>query len=378
LFSNQLESARIAEAGIVDDVSIISMATLPATPINKNMARVAGVGIFLGLIFGIIFAIIREMFDTSIGTIEDVERTLKLAVLAVIPHIQHDTEDSKRKSRMLKAKRSKESSPIPLREFLVTHFSPKDPTAEAYRILRTNIEYLSFDKPLRTILLSSATMQEGKSTTIANLAIAFAQQGKQVLLLECNLRRPSLPRVFGIDRGPGTADILIEKERWQNCVRSVTDLALGNFTMDEILSMPGLDNFHIISYGHRPPNPTELISSKKMDELLHELGDNFDVVLVDAPPLLPVADSIVLSTKVDGVVLVYMVGKAPRNSLRLAKERLEAVQANILGLVLNDIRPETTGLTYGSYYMYAYTPKDEDKKEKRAREKTVGATSRLL
>jgi succinoglycan biosynthesis transport protein ExoP len=379
MFTERLESVQIAEAGIVDDVSIISMATLPRSPVNKNMAQIVGVGIFLGLIFGIIFAIIREMFDTSIGTIEDVERTLKLAVLAVIPHIQHSLEKIKRKKKFLKTDSHQgESNPMPLREFLVTHFNPKDPTAEAYRILRTNLEYLSFDKNTRSLLVTSATMQEGKSTTIANLAIAFAQQGKKVVLLECNLRRPSLPRVFGIDRGPGTADILIERERWQDCVRSVTDLALGNFSMDEILSMPGLDNFHIISYGHRPPNPTELISSKKMDRLLADLKENFDIVLVDAPPLLPVADSMVLSTKVDGVVLVYMVGKAPRNSLRLAKERLETVQANIMGLVLNDIRPETTGLTYGSYYMYAYTPKDDTGKKRREKPKKAGVPSRQV
>jgi capsular exopolysaccharide synthesis family protein len=174
-----------------------------------------------------------------------------------------------------------------------------------------------------------------------------------------------MQRIFGTIPGPGTSDILIQKIDWRECVRSVTDLALGHFSMEEILAMPGLDNFHIITYGHRPPNPTELISSQRMNTLLGELRQEFDIILVDAPPLLPVADSMVLSTKVDGVIMVYMVGKAPRNSLRLAKERLEAVQARILGLVLNDIRPETTGLTYQSYYMYAYSPTKEKQKKKR-------------
>ncbi|MBN2038036.1 MAG: polysaccharide biosynthesis tyrosine autokinase [Chitinispirillaceae bacterium] len=353
----KLEESRIAEAGAVDDVSILSLALLPGKPFNKNLFQIASVGVLLGLLFGIIFAIIREMFDTSIGTIEDVERTLKLTVLAVIPHIHIDEQ----RMRLEKA----DKSHAHLRQYLVTHFIPKDPTAEAYRILRTNLEYLSFDRSVKTILLTSATMQEGKSTTIANLAVAFAQQGKKVLLLECNLRRPSMQKIFGTIQGPGTSDILIQKIDWRECVRSITDLALGHFSMEEILAMPGLDNFHIITYGHRPPNPTELISSKRMNTFLHELQQEFDMILVDAPPLLPVADSMVLSTKVDGVIMVYMVGKAPRNSLRLAKERLEAVQARILGLVLNDIRPETTGLTYQSYYMYAYSPSKEKKKKKR-------------
>jgi capsular exopolysaccharide synthesis family protein len=357
MLTQKLEEARIAEAGAVDDVSILSLALLPTQPFNKNLFQIASVGILLGLLFGIIFAIVREMFDTSIGTIEDVERTLKLTVLAVIPHIHVDEQ------RMRTEKADK--SHAHLRQYLVTHFIPKDPTAEAYRILRTNIEYLSFDRSVKTVLLTSATMQEGKSTTISNLAVAFAQQGKKVLLLECNLRRPSMQRIFGTIPGPGTSDILIQKIDWRECVRSVTDLALGHFSMEEILAMPGLDNFHIITYGHRPPNPTELISSQRMNTLLGELRQEFDIILVDAPPLLPVADSMVLSTKVDGVIMVYMVGKAPRNSLRLAKERLEAVQARILGLVLNDIRPETTGLTYQSYYMYAYSPTKEKQKKKR-------------
>jgi tyrosine-protein kinase Etk/Wzc len=357
MLTTKLEEARIAEAGAVDDVSILSLALLPGQPFNKNILQISSVGILLGLLFGIIFAIVREMFDTSIGTIEDVERTLKLSVLAVIPHIHVDEQ------RMRTEKADKAHAH--LRQYLVTHFIPKDPTAEAYRILRTNIEYISFDRSVKTILLTSATMQEGKSTTIANLAVAFAQQGKKVLLLECNLRRPSMQRIFGTIPGPGTSDILIQKIDWRECVRSITDLALGHFSMEEILAMPGLDNFHIITYGHRPPNPTELISSQRMNTLLGELREEFDIILVDAPPLLPVADSMVLSTKVDGVIMVYMVGKAPRNSLRLAKERLEAVQARILGLVLNDIRPETTGLTYQSYYMYAYSPTKEKTKKKR-------------
>jgi capsular exopolysaccharide synthesis family protein len=357
MLTTKLEEARIAEAGAVDDVSILSLALLPGQPFNKNLMQIASIGMLLGLLFGIIFAIIREMFDTSIGTIEDVERTLKLTVLAVIPHIHIDEQ------RMRNEKAEK--SHAHLRQYLVTHFIPKDPTAEAYRIMRTNIEYLSFDRSVKTILLTSATMQEGKSTTIANLSVAFAQQGKKVLLLECNLRRPSMQRIFGTIPGPGTSDILVNKIDWRECVRSITDLALGHFSMEEILAMPGLDNFHIITYGHRPPNPTELISSQRMNTLLGELRQEFDIILVDAPPLLPVADSMVLSTKVDGVIMVYMVGKAPRNSLRLAKERLEAVQARILGLVLNDIRPETTGLTYQSYYMYAYSPGKEKQKKKR-------------
>jgi Mrp family chromosome partitioning ATPase/uncharacterized protein involved in exopolysaccharide biosynthesis len=351
--SKKLQESMIAEAGVVDEVTIMSMATLPANAMNQDMVRVLFIGILLGFIFGVIFAVLREMFDTSIGTIEDVERTLKIAVLAVIPHIKGDDQKKKKKSKI------PEPPAAYFKTFLVTHFNPKDPSAEAYRILRTNIGYLSFNKPLQTILVTSSAMQEGKSTTISNLAVAFAQQGKNVLLLECNLRRPSLQRSFGIDHNPGVSDILIGKISWRECVMTVTDLALGKFGMEDILKVPGLDKFNFIPYGHRPPNPSDLLSSPKMDTLLREVREYFDVILVDGPPILPVADSIILSTKVDGVILVYKVGKTPRNSLRLGKERLETVHANILGIALNDIRPEITGVSYSSYiYRYAKeTPK---------------------
>lgn len=359
MLSKRLQEAMIAEAGVVDDVTIMSVATMPHGAINKGVSRIGVMGFFLGLILGVILAVIREMFDTSIGTIEEVERTLKMTVLAVIPHIQMD-DQPKQPAKQPADKDTKDLPKINVRfrPGLITQFNPKDPCAEAYRILRTNLEYLSFQHPLRVILMTSATMQEGKSTTLANLAITFAQQGKRILILECNLRRPSLYRLFGLEKGPGISDILIEKAEWQNCVKNVTDLALGEFQLEEILSIPGLENFHIITYGQTPPNPAELLSSARMDELITDVRDQFDFVLVDAPPLLPVADSMVLSTKVDGVVLVYRAGSVPRSSIKLAKERLETVQANILGVVLNDIRPETSGAHYTSVYSKYYGKDD--------------------
>jgi tyrosine-protein kinase Etk/Wzc len=343
----------------------MSLATIPTTPLNNSVSQVSGVGIFLGLVLGIIFAIMREMFDTSIGTIKDVERTLKLSVLAVIPHINPIKLEQNKKENGQETE--KDMSVHGSDSILATHFNPKVPVAEAYRILRTNIDYILYNKSIKTILFTSSAMQEGKSTTISNLGVVFAQQGKKVLIVELNLRRPSLHKVMGYDRGPGITDILIGKTKWQNCIKNVIDLALGKFTIDDVLATPGLDNLYILPYGHKPPNPTELISSNKMDELLKEFKDNFDLILVDGPPLLPVADSMIISKKVDGVILVYMVGKTPRNSLRLTKDRLETVKANVLGLVLNGIRPETGGTEYASYSMYAYTAdKDKDTSGKKS------------
>lgn len=358
LLSQKHQEAMITEAGIVDDVTIMSLATIPGNPVNKNVARVASIGILFGIILGLIFSILREVLDTSIGTIEEVERTIKLPVLAVIPHILDET--AKSKSRGLNKKRKQLSTSVKPNKILVTQLLPKDPSSEAFRILRTNMEYLFYDKQVKTVLITSATMQEGKSTITANLGIVLAQEGKRVLLVGCNLRRPSMFRLFGVERGPGIADILIEKTKWQDCVKSVTDLVLGGMSMDDILKVPGLENLHMITYGQKPPNPVDLLTSEKMDNFFNELKKHYDVILVDAPPLLPVADSIVLSKKVDGVFLVYKVGKVPRSSLRLSKERLEAVSANILGVILNDIKPETSGFPH-AYIYYQY--KEHGKKE---------------
>ncbi len=365
LLSQKLQEAMITEAGIVDDVTIMSLASTPGNPVNKNVLSVSLVGILFGVILGLIFGILREVLDTSIGTIEEVERTIKLPVLAVIPHILHDMPKKKNGRKHTSGKGG--ASIIKPSSILVTQLLPKDPSSEAFRILRTNMEYLFHDKSVKTILITSATMQEGKSTVISNLAIALAQEGKKVLLIGCNLRRPSMFRLFGLDRGPGTADILIEKTTWQNCVRTVTDLVLGGLSMNDILNVPGLENLNFITYGQKPPNPVELITSDKMSNLLGELKNHYDIILVDAPPLLPVADSIVLSKKVDGVFLVYKVGKVPRNSLRLAKERLEAVSSNVMGVVLNDIKPETSGFPHASIYYQYHEKKDPKKKVQHAK-----------
>lgn len=364
ILTKKLQEARISEAGMTDDVTVMSVASLPIKPINKNISRIGIIGLFLGFLLGVLLAIFREMMDTSIGTIEDVEHFINIPVLATIPHIMVEEQEQKLLKKWPQAKASHSEA----RARLITQFDPKNPAAEAYRILRTNIQFLSADNPAKIILLTSTTMQEGKSTTIANLATAFAQEGKRVLLIGNNLRRPSLYRMFGLPKGPGLADILIDKVHWKDCVRNVSDLTFGEFNVDDILQIPGLENLHIITFGQVPPNPSELIASKRMDKFLSEVRDAFDIVLIDAPPLLPVADSSLLATKVDGVIIVYQVGKVPRNSLVRSRERLQNVKARILGLVLNDIRPEVSGASYVSqYYMHYYGDKPDQPKKKKVK-----------
>lgn len=343
MFSKRLQETNIAEASIIDDMDIVALAKVPDQPVNDDMFTTIGIGLFIGLLVGILIVILKELLDTSIGTIEDVEQTMKLPVIAVIPQIQHA---GKRKLFPLRKKREREKE----RSSLVTHFNPKEFSAEAFRILRTNIDFFCLEKRYKTYLFTSSTIGEGKSTIAANLGIAFAQQGKKILLLECNLRRPSLETMFGIAGSAGLSDILIEKEQWERCIMTVTDLALGSMQLRQILSTPGLQNFFFISHGHTPTNPTELLSSARMNQLLITLKEEFDVIFIDAPSVLPVADAIVLSKIVDSVILIYKVGRVPKRTFQLCKERLEAVHANVQGVVLNGIKPERADHSYSDKY----------------------------
>ena len=347
MFSKRLQEINIAEASIIDDMAIIALAKIANQPINDALIQAVGIALFIGLVIGILIVILQELFDTSIGTIEDVEVSMKLPVIAVIPQLHHA---KKRFSFSLKKglRHSTDASS------LVTHFNPKEFSAEAFRILRTNIDFFCHERNYQTFLFSSSSMNEGKSTILANLSIAFAQQGKKCLLLEANLRRPSLDQMFGVQSEIGLSDILIEKNPWEKCVMSVTDLALGNMHLNDILSTPGLQNFFFIPQGNAQTNPTELLSSGRMNQLLATLKEEFDIIFIDTPPILPVADGIVLSKKVDGVILVYKVGAVPKKAFQLCKERLDAVEANILGVVLNGLRPETAGSSYSKYSMKAY------------------------
>jgi len=354
MFSKRIQEINIAEAGILDDLIIVALAKIPQKPVNDDLIKAIGVGFFIGLILGLLIVILQELFDTSIGTIEDVEQSMKLPVIAVIPQIQQA-----RKGTTFSSKK-KGDGRNPIQSMLVTHFNPKEFGAEAFRILRTNIDFFWLEKQYQTYLFTSSSVNEGTSITAANISIAFAQQGKKTLLIEANLRRPALETMFGISQSNGISDILIEKVTWEQCVLTVTDLALGKMKLNEILSTPGLQNFYFIPHGHAPTNPTELLSSARMSQLLKTLKDEFDIIFIDAPPILPVADSIVLSKKVDGVVLIYKVGSVPRKTFQLCKERLDAVQANILGVVLNSLKPETAGPSYSKYTMKSYNTESSE------------------
>lgn len=345
------QEALIREADQADEVTIVRPAMLNTRPININMSRMISVGLVIGLTLGLVLAFLFETFDTSIGTIEDVEEFLQVPVLGVVPSIDIEAVTE----HLLKRNPSLENNPnLEASARLVTHFAPKDPVAESYRALRTALQFRSINNPIKTITTTSASLQEGKSTTLVNLAITMAQGGVKVLLVGCNLRRPSIYKVFGIDQSPGVVDIVLGRMEWRETIKTVTDIIMGEMGMSSTLMTPGMENLHIITSGGIPPNPAEMLVSEKMKEFIDEARDEFDIILFDAPPILPVTDAAILSKRTDATLLVYRTGKVPRAALRRAKVQIEAVGASVMGVVLNDLRSELVGYSSSHYYYGKY------------------------
>ncbi len=354
LLKTRHQEALIKESEKIEEVTIIRPAVEPSSPVGGETFNTVVVGMLVGLLLGLVLAFVQETLDTSIGTIEDVEDYLGVPVLGVIPHID-SREIMDRLVEQRPARASMDPEALSRHALLVSHFDPKSPLAEAFRSLRTRLQFAAMERPGKLFLLTSPTVQEGKTTTIVNLAIAFAQAGQKTLLVGANLRRPSIHKFFGIDRDPGLADVLLGNQRWEDCVRTTADILMGRFEMEDVMVAPGLDNLYILESGPIPANPSELLSTSKMDEFLRQVRQRYDIVFIDAPPALPVTDAAILAAKVDGVILVYQVGKVGRLALKRAKIQLESAKAKVWGVVLNDLGAEIAGYApYTHYYTHYY------------------------
>ncbi len=208
------------------------------------------------------------------------------------------------------------------------------------------------DRKVKSILFTSAGLGEGKSTCVTNLAITLAQEGQRVLLVDADLRRPIVHQRLGLDRVPGLADALVGSTSWRSHVQSATDLMIGPMGVDRVMSTPGLDNLHILTSGSEVANPNEFLNMNKIKTLVNEMNEEYDLVLFDTPPILPVTDAVAFSSRVDGTILVYQVGRIGRNALKRAKFLLDHAQANVLGIVLTNVKSEVTP-DYG-VYRYEY------------------------
>ncbi|MFR0496458.1 CpsD/CapB family tyrosine-protein kinase [Limosilactobacillus reuteri subsp. suis] len=222
---------------------------------------------------------------------------------------------------------------------LITVAHPKSPISEQFRTIRTNINFMAIDKPIKTLAMTSANMGEGKSTVTDNLAIVWAQTGQKVLLVDADLRRSNLHRTFGLDNREGLTTILTSRAR-------IIDL-------NKIIQPSGIDNLSLLPSGPTPPNPAELLSSQRMKDFLKAARERYDMVIVDVPPMLEVTDTQVISHYLDAVVLVVKQGQTQKMGAKRAVELLKMAHANLLGYVMNDVTNDgSTGYGYGYGYGY--------------------------
>lgn len=219
-----------------------------------------------------------------------------------------------------------------LRRNLITNKDPKSYISEQYRTIRTNIEFSSVDKELKTIVVTSSGPEEGKSTTVANLAVVFAQQGKKVLLIDSDLRKPTVHDTFQVINSKGLTNILSRQS-----------------TLEEVVKVSAEENLSILTSGPIPPNPAELLSSKAMEELVNEVKETYDMVFFDSPPLLAVTDGQILASKCDGTILVISSEKTEIAQAIKAKDLLNSVNSHLLGAILNHKKMKKTDYYYGGH-----------------------------
>ena len=271
----------------------------------------------LGLVVGVLIAFLQEFLDDTVKTVEESERLLGRAVLGVVPRFPAP------------AGRKSGGSSVEMEKALITRLDPRSPAAEAFRQLRTSIQFASPDRPVRSLLLTSTGPEEGKTTTLANLGIAFAQAGSRVIMVDADLRRPGLHKLFGLKNQVG-----------------LTSVVVGDPDQELPLFETGVENLWLLPSGPLPPNPAELLASRRMAEVMERLAKAADYVLYDSPPVLAVTDAAILASRVDGVLLVLQAGKTRREFARRAKTALEKVNARILGTILTGVKPDRTLQAY--------------------------------
>jgi succinoglycan biosynthesis transport protein ExoP len=306
-------------------VSVVERPRLPEQPISPNKVLDVGIGILAGLVGGLGLALFRDAVDNSVGTREEAAEVAGAPSLGVIQ------DDPQAKNRPLIVADDRFSS-----------------RAEAFRQLRTNISFLGIDENIHSLVVSSALPAEGKTTTTANLAIALAQAGQRVLLVDADLRRPQLADLFGLERSIGLTDVLLGTVQVETAVQ----------TWREDLPL------YVLPSGPNPPNPSELLGSQRMADLVKRLESEVDVVLFDAPPLLPVTDAAVLGRHVNGALLVTRAGATKLEHLKQAAESLRSVDVRILGTVLNRKPRRGKGSSYDSYGGYRYQSDNVPKQRK--------------
>ncbi len=304
-------------AGNTGGVEFVTPAQAPTSPSSPKPVQDGLLGLAAGLILGLGFAFLRDSLDDALSSKEAAEQLSGAPVLAMVPMV---------------AAWKKRDQPL-----VVSVSHPLSPAAESYRSLRTSLQFVRQERPLRTLVVTSPAAAEGKTSTVANLGAVFAQAGERVVLVSCDLRRPRLAEFFGLDEQTGLTTVLLGEQSLADVVQPVS----------------GQETLWLLGAGRVPANPAELLNGPAARELFAALRAEFDLVLIDSPPVLPVTDAAVLSKDADGTLMVVAAGQTKRVDLRRAAEKLAQVNAPMVGTVLNEVTRQT-GYGYGSGYGYGY------------------------
>jgi capsular exopolysaccharide synthesis family protein len=323
LVEEKFNEAAITETSEFGNVNIMDPAVVPNVPVSPRVIPNLLMGAVIGLFLGVGIVVARARLDDRIRTPQDLKKR-GVIPLSTIGKIDLDWRKDEHRGNVPAQEAGK------LGEYLVAYYSPLSSTSEAYRHLRTSVQYSQPDAPSHTVLVTSPNQEEGKSTTVCNLAISFAQAETRVLLVDADMRRPNVHKLFNLEQEPGLTESFFSKKRFEDVVHRKV-----------------IENLDVLCCGAIPPNPAEILNSNRMQDYIDRLKGSYDIVLFDTPPLLAVTDSSILSRKVEGVVIVVSAGRTDLASLDRAAEILESVGKAPIGVVLNNFDMQ---LAYGGYY----------------------------
>jgi len=336
-FEDQLNRLQLLSGlGTSGGVQLVSKAAVPTAPISASPVRNGMLGLVGGLVVGLALAFLLDQLDDRLRRKEELEAVAGVPVLGLLPKV------NRRRAR----------------QGVVTLVSPSSPTAESYRTLRTSLQFMAIDRPIRSLEVTSPTTGEGKTTVVTNLAASFAQAGQRVILLDCDLRRSKVHEHFGVSNERGFTSVLLDQCSLADFITTIDD--------EPFLA--------IVPAGPVPPNPSELLTSRRALDILDTLRENCDILLIDSPPVLPVTDALVVSRHVDATLLVARPKRSTKRQVSRAHELLDQVGAPLVGTVLNGVVHDTSD---GYGYGYGYTSYDPPaaRTPRRARGRRNGAAS---
>ncbi len=336
------------QKGSLNYISIVEPAELPTTPVSPNIGLNVLVACAIGLTLSVGAAYLLEYLDDTIGSPDEVRTLINAPILSVIGHIEGDDYPSK----------------------LIVARQPRSPITEAYRTLRTNLQFAKLDTPLKTIVITSPGPAEGKSITAANIAVVLAQSGMSVVLVDADLRRPAIHKIFGLKNHTGLTTWLVGQAlEGLPAATPILNAAPKTTFIGSVIQTSGVPGVRVVTSGPLPPNPAEVLGSARMKQFLEKVAQTADVVILDSPPCVTVTDAVVLSRLTDGVILVLDHKSTHRQSVRRAKENLNSVEAKMLGTVINRLDPGRDGYYsyYSSYYYYYQSDGNEGKKTSNSR-----------